>query len=171
MVPHVMGLEDAKSVVNMTRFHPVGRRPLDGGNADGAYCLVDFDEYLHKSNSDRFVMIQIEDPEPMEELDAICALDGIDVIFFGPADFSHGLGAPGDFSHPELLRARELIAKTARKYGKFAGTVGSPQNMAELWSMGYQFIACGADVLGLASYYKTILDSYKNVASDVDDKD
>ena len=35
MVPHIMNLEDARKVVHMTRFHPIGRRPLDGGNADG----------------------------------------------------------------------------------------------------------------------------------------
>ena len=34
MVPYVMSLEDAKNVVWMTRFHPIGRRPVDGGNAD-----------------------------------------------------------------------------------------------------------------------------------------
>ena len=37
MVPHVMSLEDAKKVVWQTRFHPVGRRPLDGGGADACY--------------------------------------------------------------------------------------------------------------------------------------
>ena len=42
MVPHVMGLADAQAVVRMTRFHPIGRRPVDGGNADGAYCGIDF---------------------------------------------------------------------------------------------------------------------------------
>ena len=40
MVPHVMSLDDARRVVWQTRFHPVGRRPLDGGNADGAYCMI-----------------------------------------------------------------------------------------------------------------------------------
>ena len=35
MVPHVMSLENAKRVAYYTKFHPIGRRPLDGGNADG----------------------------------------------------------------------------------------------------------------------------------------
>jgi len=40
MVPHVMSAEDARTIARMTRFHPIGRRPLDGGNRDGAYCLL-----------------------------------------------------------------------------------------------------------------------------------
>ena len=164
MVPHIMSLEDAKAVVRMTRFHPKGRRPLDGGNSDGAYCLMDTVEYMAQSNEQRFVMIQIEDPEPLAELDEICALDGIDVIFFGPGDFSHGIGAPCDFSHPEIIRVRKLIAETARARGKFAGTVGSPDELEELWEAGYQFVSCGADVLGLTEYYAGIINAYKQKA-------
>jgi 4-hydroxy-2-oxoheptanedioate aldolase len=160
MVPHVMGLQDAKNVVRMTRFHPVGRRPVDGGNADGGYCLIPFTDYIQQANERRFVVIQIEDPEPMQELDAICALDGIDMIFFGPGDFSHGIGDPGNFNNPELLRARKLVAEAARKNGKFAGTTASVANIKELRDMGYQFIACGADVLGLAEYFASVVKAY-----------
>jgi len=160
MVPHIMSLEDAKKVVGMTRFHPIGRRPVDGGNADGAYCNVDFVEYLKQANERRFVMVQIEDPEPLDELEAIAALDGIDVIFFGPGDFSHGIGAPGQWDHPELVRARELVAKVAVKHGKFAGTVGSAANMDSLIEMGYRFISVGADVVGLGQYFSGITSAF-----------
>ena len=165
MVPHVMNLDDAKAVVKMTRFHPVGRRPVDGGNSDGAYCLINFNEYLAQSNEQRFVMIQIEDPEPMSQLDKICALDGIDIIFFGPGDFSQGIGAPGDFNHPDLIRARSLIAETATKHGKYAGTVGGLGNLKELYDMGYHLISCGADVVGLTNYYKNIIQAYSELLS------
>ena len=68
MVPHIMSLEDAQRVVRMTRFHPIGRRPVDGGNADGAYCTIDLVEYLRQANAQRFLCVQIEDPEPLDEL-------------------------------------------------------------------------------------------------------
>ena len=161
MVPHVMSLQDARNVVRMTRFHPVGRRPVDGGNADGAYCLIDFNDYLVQANERRFVAIQIEDPEPLTELDAICALEGIDVVFFGPGDFSHGIGAPGIWDHPVLLHARELVAKTAAKHGKFAGTVGGVGNMKELHDMGYRFLSLGADVVGLSDYFNGITKAFR----------
>jgi len=46
MVPHVMSLEEAKQIVYYTKFHPIGRRPIDGGNADGKFCLMPANEYM-----------------------------------------------------------------------------------------------------------------------------
>ena len=153
MVPHLMSLEEAKKIVYYTKFHPVGRRPIDGGNADGAYCLVNADEYMKTANEERFVIVQIEDPEPLAELEEICALDGIDMIFFGPADFSQGAGIPNRMSDPKVLETRRLVAYTARKHGKMAGTVGSIDNQDALIQMGYQFINLGSDVRALAEYF------------------
>lgn len=156
MVPHLMSLKEAKEVVYYSKFHPIGRRPLDGGNADGKYCLVDGADYVKEANEERFTVVQIEDPEPMDELEEICALPGIDMIFFGPADFSQGLGNPCDFADPRIEETKKLIAKTARKYGKFAGTVGGPGNFDALVDMGYTFISCGADVVALFSYFQDL---------------
>ena len=152
MIPHVMSLEEAKQIAYFTKFHPIGRRPIDGGNADGKYCLVDVADYIKEANEQRFTVVQIEDPEPLAELEEICALPGIDMIFFGPADFSQGIGHPlGD--SPEIEKTQRLVAKTARKHGKFAGTVGSPANFDKLVEMGYTFISTGADVVALWQYF------------------
>ncbi|HPB18112.1 MAG TPA: aldolase/citrate lyase family protein, partial [Clostridia bacterium] len=94
MVPHVMSLDDAKTIQYYTKFHPIGRRPLDSGNADGLYGMKDTKEYMEFVNKNRFIALQIEDPEPLDELEQICQLPGADMIFFGPADFSQGIGAP-----------------------------------------------------------------------------
>lgn len=159
MVPHVMNLKDAKSVVKMTRFQPLGLRPVDGGNADGSFCEVEFADYLRQANEQRFVVVQIEDPEPLDELDLIAALPGIDMLFFGPGDFSHAIGAPGQWDHPELLAARKRVAEAALAHGKFAGTVASIASAEETIDMGYRFISVGADVVGLSSYCKSIVAS------------
>jgi len=87
---------------------------------------------MASANRERFVAIQIEDPEPMEELEEICALAGIDMIFFGPADYSQGLGIPNDFGNAKITEARKRIAYTARKHGKFAGTVGGISGIAAI---------------------------------------
>lgn len=156
MVPHLMSYEEAKKIVYFTKFHPVGRRPIDGGNADGSYCMVDTADYISEANSERFTVIQIEDPEPMAELEEICALPGIDMIFFGPADFSQGIGDPTHIFNDKTLEARRLVAKTARKYGKMAGTVGGVGNYKALIEEGFNFINLGADVVGLCQYFGNI---------------
>ena len=165
MVPHIMSLADAQAVARMTRFHPVGRRPVDGGNADGGYCNIDFLEYLKDANEQRFVVVQIEDPEPLAELDAIAAVPGIDMLFFGPGDFSQGIGAPGVWDDPRLIDARRRVAEAAVRHGKFAGTVGSTANMDELIALGYRFLSLGADVIALSQYCKGIMAEFEKKAA------
>lgn len=162
MVPHLMSLKEAKEIVYFTKFHPIGRRPVDGGNADGKYCMIDANEYMRQANEQRFVIVQIEDPEPMAELEEICALPGIDMIFFGPADYSQGIGVPNDFANEKVKEARIRIAETARRHGKFAGTVGGIQNQDDLIKMGYQFINLGSDVRALCAYFSNIVEKCSN---------
>ena len=59
-------------------------------------------------------------------------------------------------AHIAEEETKKLIAKTARKYGKFAGTVGGPGNFDALVDMGYTFISCGADVVALFSYFQDL---------------
>ena len=165
MVPHIMSLADAQSVIRMTRFHPIGRRPIDGGNADGAYAQVGLKDYIRQANEDRFIVFQIEDPEPMAELEAIASLPGLDMLFFGQGDFSHGLGAPGEANHPKLVDARKRVAEVALAKGKFAGTTGPVGSVPEFLSLGYRFLGIGADVLGLAPYFGGLVKDFATAVS------
>ncbi len=161
MIPHLMSLEEAKEIANTVRFHPIGRRPVDGGNSDGLYCTLDFKEYIKFANENRLVIVQIEDPEPLSQLDEICQVDGIDMIFFGPGDFSHAIGHPGEFDHPEIARVRKLVVDTAHKYGKFAGTVSVP-SLEQCFAEGYDYVNCGSDVAAMISKCSAIMQQYKD---------
>lgn len=162
MIPHLMSYEEAKEIVHTVRFQPLGRRPVDGGNADGLFCKFEFKEYIKFMNENRLVIVQIEDPEPLSELDKICQLDGIDMIFFGPGDFSHAIGHPAEFDHPEITRVRKLVVDTAHKYGKFAGTVSVP-SLEQCYLEGYDFVNCGADVAAIGSNCSNIIDQYNKL--------
>jgi 4-hydroxy-2-oxoheptanedioate aldolase len=161
IVPHVTSKLEAEKIVRMTKFHPVGMRPVDGGNADGQYCMIDFNDYLEQANRQRFVCIQIEDVEALEQLEEIIGVEGLDMVFFGPGDFSQSMGKPGQFTDPFLVDTRKRIAELCHKHGKFAATVGSPEDVAGLASLGYSFINIGADVVGLSSYYQGLLQRSK----------
>jgi 4-hydroxy-2-oxoheptanedioate aldolase len=152
MVPHIMSLEDAQKVVRITRFHPLGRRALDGGNADGAYCNMDLNEYVAQANENRFIVLQIEDPEALDDLEQIAALPGYDVLFFGAGDFSHAIGEVGNMNHPLIIETRRRIAKLAGDNGKFCGAPCGPGNIDEMIDLGYRFLPMGADVVGLNNY-------------------
>ena len=169
MVLHVMSLADARQIVHFTRFHPLGRRPVDGGNADGAFGLISGPDYIRQANEQRFVIVQIEDPEPLAELEAIAQLPGLDMLFFGSADFSQGLGVPFQFEDSRIAETRRRVAEVARRHGKFAGTVASSDTLATLRAEGYRFLSVGADVLGLGQYFRDLtarLDAFRNAGAD-----
>src|SRR6185295_7553269 len=63
MVPHVTTAEEARHIVELTRFHPLGRRAMDGGNVDGAYCQIPLADYIAHSNSERILIFQVESPQ------------------------------------------------------------------------------------------------------------
>ena len=163
MVPHVMSADEARDIAHWTRFHPIGRRPVDGGNADGRYCRFPPKDYMRFANENRMVIIQLDDPEPFAEIDAICQVPGIDMIFFGPGDFSHALGLAGELDHPEVCQARRVLVETAHKYGKFAGTTTGLATMAEYYAMGYDFLNCGSDVGAMNAYCDKVLQTFADI--------
>ena len=165
MVPHIMSLSEAKHIVQITRFHPLGRRAMDGGSADGAYTNMAFEEYLKDSNSQKFLALQIEDPEVLPDIEGIAALDGVDMLFFGPGDFSQGIGAPGEWNHPRLIEARKLVASVANKYGKFAATSGGIESLDSFLEMGYSFVNIGADVVGLTGYCNNLTGRFIKIST------
>ncbi|MFO7636773.1 MAG: aldolase/citrate lyase family protein [Clostridia bacterium] len=147
MVPHLMSLKEAKEIVHNTRFHPVGRRPIDGGNSDGGFLYYgDTRSYIADSNREKLVICQIEDPEPMEEIEEIASIEGIDMLFFGPGDYSHALGVPGDFNDARVKAAWKKVAEVCIKHKKFAGTVATAGNLEELYQWGYTFLNMNSDV-------------------------
>ncbi|MEX2671649.1 MAG: aldolase/citrate lyase family protein [Phycisphaeraceae bacterium] len=157
MVPHVMSGDDARHVIRQTRFHPLGLRALDGGNTDGAYCSVPLTDYMRHANEQRFVVLQIEDPEAVDSLDDIAAVPGVDMLFFGPGDYSHALGIPGQMDDPRIEQARQAVAAAAKKHDIFAGTVTGAAGLEHCVALGYQFLSVGADVVALnQAFRKTV---------------
>jgi 4-hydroxy-2-oxoheptanedioate aldolase len=152
MVPHCMGAADARDVVRMARFHPQGRRAMDSGNADAKYCNIPTAEYAVQANRERFIILQIEDPEPLDELDEIAATEGIDMLFFGANDFSHSIGVPGQIGHPRVVEARKMVAEACARHGKWGAIPAMPGTIDEYLALGYRFISMGADVAGLSQY-------------------
>ncbi len=158
IVPHVGSADEARQIVDWVRCHPVGRRPLDGGNTDGQYCMIPITDYLRHTNEERIVILQIESPEALDNVEAIAAVPGFNGIMFGPGDYSHRIGKVGQVDDPEVVAARRRVAQAARRNGKFAMAAGLFQPFGDLVQEGHQVFNIGADVLGLGAYVKQRLD-------------
>lgn len=147
MYPRCSDAAEAADVVKWSKFAPLGQRGFDGGNPDMPYCTMGFTEYLEAANRETFVVVQIEDPGAVENARAIAAVDGVDVLFFGPSDFSVLAGVPGQFDHPKLKDAIQKVADAARATGKHWGQpVGSVEQTKRLMDMGGRFFCHMADI-------------------------
>lgn len=155
MIPHCTSAEMAREVVRQTRFHPLGHRGIDGISADSDFGLHPLNEYLEFANRETFVMVQIEDAEAIDEIEAIAAVPGVDIVFIGPADLSHSLGCPGDLKNPAVQDAISRAAAACAKYGKFCGTAGLDLEYTRtLIDKGVQFITRCSD-------YSLVRDGFK----------
>jgi 2-dehydro-3-deoxyglucarate aldolase/4-hydroxy-2-oxoheptanedioate aldolase len=113
-------------------------------------------EFAERANRDTFVAIQIETAQAVEDVDAIAAVDGVDLLFVGPSDLSQALGVIGDFTGPESMDAVDRVAAACRSHGKQWGAVTpSPEYAATLIEKGCTLISLANDVKlvtsGLAS--------------------
>jgi len=146
MVPHVTSAREAREVVEMCRFHPLGKRALDGGNVDGGFCTIPVHEYLEQSNREKLIILQIESPEGVEAIDEIAAVEGFDFLLFGPGDYSHRIGKVGEIHAPEVEVARRCVEEAARRHGKRGFSVGAQGTPRELQERGYAIVNLGSDV-------------------------
>jgi len=157
LYPRCSGADEAREVVRWAKFAPLGERGFDGGNPDMPYCTMDMAEYVKFANDNTWIAAQIEDQGAVDNAEAIAAVPGIDLLFFGPGDFSVLSGHPGQFNHPKSQAAIEKIAKAAKNTGKHWGMpAGSPERAKELIDMGARFVAHGADIIHIKNALEKI---------------
>ncbi len=148
MYPRCDGPEEAKEVIRWSKFAPLGERGFMGANADQPYNSMDIVEYVKFANHETFIVIQVESPEAVKEAGAIADVEGVDVVFFGPADFSVLSGIPGQFDNPIIRKARAETARQAIAAGKRFGTIVFNQRSAEeALELGASLICYGMDLM------------------------
>lgn len=148
MYPRCDDATEAAEAVRWAKFAPMGKRGFDGGNPDMPYCTMPMAEYVRMANDQTFMVVQLEEQHAVDHARAIAEVEGVDVIFFGPGDFSVLSGFPGQFDHPVVLKTLEKIAQAARKAGKRWGTPGiSVEHTRRSLDMGASLICYGADIL------------------------
>ena len=150
MYPRCDDAKEAAEAVRWAKFPPLGVRGFDGGNPDMPYCTMPTERYLREANDQTFMIIQIEQPWTVDHLDAIAAVEGVDVLMLGPCDFSIQSGIPGQLDHEQVRQTTEKIAAAARRQGKHWGCPsGSVEQTRRLLDMGARVIFHHADIVAI----------------------
>jgi len=111
-VPHIEGLEGARRAVNAVRYPPLGQRGGAGTTRAAGYGSLSWSEHVQSSNREILLTVMTEDLKGIADIEAIAALDGVDLISLGPTDLSTALGIT-DPKDPRLRQqVEELVAKS-----------------------------------------------------------
>lgn len=171
MYPRCETAEEAAEVVRWARFAPRGERGIDGANADGLYCSLPTTGYLKRANDETAIVVQIESPKALDNVEAIAKVPGIDVIMLGPGDLSVLAGVSFAWDGPLLQSALERVAKAASAAGIHWGTTSpGPDHSRSLVEKGARFICHGADILILKRGLEAIREQYGALGITFDDR-
>ena len=149
MFPLISTPEMARQVVEAVKFAPLGNRGVDGAGLDGDYGIEAWkpdSRYFEDANRETFILVQIETPDAVQNIDEIAAVSGIDCLFIGPADLGLRLSAGRSATQLSLDQAVERVAAAARRNKKAWGiTAGSLEDLARYRRLGAQIVPWGSD--------------------------
>ncbi|MBC8357148.1 MAG: 4-hydroxy-2-oxovalerate aldolase [Planctomycetes bacterium] len=144
MIPHVSTAEKARMLVDAVKFPPLGDRGLDGAGLDSDFILSGGEGYTDEANCETFLVVQIETPQAVANVEEIAAVEGVDGLFVGPGDL--GLRIKKTETELTLDAAFEQVAAAAKRHGKAWGCPGgSKDRVQQLCKQGAQLIAHGGD--------------------------
>lgn len=147
MAAQITSAAQAEEFVQWAKFSPRGRRGLNPLGVDGQFGSIPIAEFTARSNEKTMVAVQIETAGAVEEVEAIAAIDGVDLLFVGPSDLGQALGVIGELMHEKSLAAVDRVAEACRTHGKRWGAVTpTPEYASLLMSKGCTLITPTNDV-------------------------
>ena len=145
LVPMVHTAEQARAVVAATRYAPRGTRGL-GSQMARVSRWSQVTGYIEHADDEICVLVQAESKEAIANLEAIAAVEGIDGVFFGPADLSASMGHLGRPDDPQVLAAIDAGIATVLAAGKAPGIITTDPEVARRYlEAGVLFVAVGVD--------------------------
>lgn len=146
MCANVESGEQAKLIVDSVKYPPMGKRGVGLGGAHTDYKNPDPVQYFEFANQNSTVICQIESTKGLDNLEAIAATPGVDVLWVGHFDLTTSMGIPGQFGNPKAIEAMQRVSDVARKFHKLAGIQPGSLEQADGWlKMGYNAISWKAD--------------------------
>jgi len=146
--PDVSTVEQARRAVEVTRFPPVGHRSVAGGYSRLDYRAVPLAEATAAMNDATMLVLMIETVEGLENVEAIAAVPGIDVLHVGTNDLLVNMGKAGQFDDPAAVQAQDRVIAACRANGIAAGCGGNRDVARQVDAIrrGARFLTTQTDV-------------------------
>ncbi len=167
LLPNTDTPEQARALVEHAKYLPLGRRGVSMLNAHTGYEKVeDPVRYMRDTNADTILMVQVESPLSVKNIDAILDVDGIDAALIGPHDLTQSMGVYTQFSHPEYIAALDRVVESARGKGKFSGIHLMSSSALRPWiEKGMTLNLCGNDASFLMNAASRAVEEVKSISA------
>jgi 2-keto-3-deoxy-L-rhamnonate aldolase RhmA len=161
LVPNIQTKAEAEAAYAACKYAPEGNRGIAAGQRSAGYGYNDHQRLL-TANERTLVMIQIESPQAIQNLDEILQVQGIDVFFIGPRDLATSLGYLNDPMQPVVQDAIATIERKVLAAGRILATVGTTweQNQKK-YKAGYQMLTLMSDGVSLGKLAADTMAAYR----------
>lgn len=160
LVPYVSNAAEARNAVSYTRYPPAGVRGVAGTTRATRFGRVK--DYARRAHEEICLLVQVETQNALDNIESICAVDGVDGVFIGPADLHASLGHTGEIANPAVKPLIDEAIRRIRKSGKAPGILTPNEADARHWlECGALFVAVGADVGILARGAEALAAKFK----------
>jgi 4-hydroxy-2-oxoheptanedioate aldolase len=152
LIPYVSTPEEAKAAVSYTRYPPQGVRGVAGSTRASRFGRVK--DYAKRAHEELCVLVQVENQQGLDNIEAIAAVDGVDGVFIGPADLQ--------ITNPKVMPVIDEAIKRIRKAGKAPGILTPNEEHAKRQlGVGALFVAVGNDIGILARGAEALLARFR----------
>jgi 2-keto-3-deoxy-L-rhamnonate aldolase RhmA len=146
MIPNIRTAAEAEAAVRAVRFSPAGVRGVGGSVRATNYGR---DQSYYAGAAERVcLLLQIESAAGLRNIEAICAVEGVDGLFIGPVDLATDLGYLAQANHPEVVAAAIDGIRRIRASGKAACILAGEAQAQQYLDAGATMVCLGSD-LGL----------------------
>jgi 2-keto-3-deoxy-L-rhamnonate aldolase RhmA len=122
LLPNTETVSQAMALVAYSKYYPMGNRGVSLLRPHTGFEKIDSaTEYMKKANEENILMIHIESPTAVQNINNLLDVDGIDAAFIGPNDLSQSMGITGQTDNPQFIAAVDKVIDAAKRRGKFSG--------------------------------------------------
>jgi len=159
----------ARQAVAACKYPPHGGRGSGAGLARFRWPASE--GYYDFADRNVMVIANIEETKAVENIDAIAATEGLDVLFIGTSDLSFSMGFRGKQDHPQVQEAVEEIVKAAKKHNKVVGApVGNPEQVKRYMEQGFLFFQASTELRLMAAGARQFLEPLGRLGADSKDQ-
>jgi len=151
-------VEDAKACVRAVRAETPQAGGMHGAHMRRSvgYVREPGSAAYVESLEQAVVALMIEKKDAVDNLEEILSVKGVDMVQFGPADYSISIGIPGQWDDPRVKEAEKKTIETALRLGVAPrAEIGSVEQAKRYLDMGVKHFCIGTDLVILSNWWKT----------------